>query len=143
MLPMNMRITSIAVDFLLIKQIPRGRNVFVRSLFKLHNSTSARNFGCRPKKKVFAANWFNFSPEFLNFAPKFSEYQNKNVFVTFWFYLSPEFRISCCQVDITSQNTEGARHLLPPSVPDPTGRCPLFPLEIDASDYIHNTFEGK
>ena len=38
----------------------------------------------------------------------------KKVFAAFWFYLSPEFWISCCQVDITCQKTEGARHISPP-----------------------------
>ena len=132
-------VVSIGVDFLLIKQIPRGRNVFVRSLFKLYNSKmhragrqtcrlynsiSAWNFGCR-HKKVFAANWFYFSPEFLNFVPNSGEYQNKNVFAAFWFDLSPKLRISCCQVGITSQKTEEARHVLPPSVSDPRGRRSL------------------
>ena len=31
----------------------------------------------------------------------------KKVCAAFWFYLSPEFRISCCQVGITCQKTEG------------------------------------
>ena len=52
----------------------------------------------------------------------------KKVFAAFWFYFSPEFRISCCQLGITCQKTEGAKHILPPSVLVPRRRRPPAPL---------------
>ena len=39
---------------------------------------------------------------------------------------------SWCQVGITCQKTEGARHILPPSLSDLRGHCSLAP-QIDAS----------
>ena len=81
--------------------------MFLRSLVKLNNSISGilpQNSGEDQKKKVFAA---------------------------FWFYLSLEFRICCCQVSIACQTTEGAGHILPPSVPDRRGVAPR-PPKIDA-----------
>ena len=44
-----------------------------------------------------------------------------------WFYLSPEFRISCCQVCITCQITDGAWHISPPLVSDPRVAIPRPP----------------
>ena len=72
--------------------------MFLKSLVKLNNSVQ-------------------------NFASISGEDQKK-VFVAFWIHLSPEFQISCCQVNITSLKTEGARHILPPSVLDPRGHHP-------------------
>ena len=55
-----------------------------------------------------------------------SEDKKKKVFAESWFYLSPEFRISCCQVSITWQKTEGARDasISPPSVLEPKEHRP-------------------
>ena len=67
--------------------------MFLRSLVRLNNSISVRNF-----------------------APK-SGWRQKKVFAAFWFYLSPEFRIPCCQVGITYQkNREEQTHFAPFSV---------------------------
>ena len=107
----------------------------MRSLFKVNNFISAQNFGCTPKKRKRSSPQISSisARNFLILPPNSGEYQNKKVFAAFWFYLSPKFRISCCQVVITSQKYEGARHVLPPSVSDPRGRCPS-PLEIDISE---------
>ena len=94
---------SMGVDFLLIKQIPKGK-MSLRSLVKLKYSISVRNFApkfrCRPIKKK------GLRRKLVRFQPRIPS--QKKVFAAFWFYLSPEFRISCCQVGITCQKTKGA-----------------------------------
>ena len=77
--------------------------MFLQSLVKLNNSISFRDL---PPNSVAA---------------------QKKVFATFWFYLSSEFRISCCQMIITCQKTEGAIHFSPPSVSELRGRRPPPP----------------
>ena len=71
----------IGIYFLLIKQIPRGRNVFCEV-------------------------WLNLIIPFQSgiLPPNSGE---EKVFATFWFYLSQEFRISCCQVCITCKKSRG------------------------------------
>ena len=90
----------------------RRGEMFLRSLVKLNNSISVRNF-----------------------APKF-RWRPKKVFAAFWIYLSPEFRISCCHVGITCQKTEGVRHILPPSVLYPRGRHPSAPHNRRLCQYL-------
>ena len=86
--------------------------MFLQSLVKLNTFISVRNFAILVKAK------------------------KKKVFAAFWFYISLEFQISCCQVGITCQNTDGTRHILPPSVSDLREHCP--PPQINAYDYNTN-----
>ena len=46
---------------------------------------------------------FNNSISLWNFAPNLGEDQKKKVFAAFWFYFSPEFWVSCCQVGIAKK----------------------------------------
>ena len=55
--------------------------------------------------------------------------------------LSPEFRISCCQVGITCQKAEEARHILPPSVLDPRGRRPAPPPKLTPMSDANQIFQ--
>ena len=91
--------------------------MFLRSLVKLDNSISFRNL-----------------------APNSGE-DKKKVFAAFWFYLSPEFRISCCQVGITCQKTDGARHVLPPSASDQSRRlCADYHKIVTLMHFVKDVF---
>ena len=46
--------------------------------------------------------------------PPNSGEDQKQGFAAFWIHLGPEFRISCCQVGITCQKTEGPDIFRPP-----------------------------
>ena len=77
-----------------------------------------------------------FLQSFSGILPPNSDENQKKISTEFWFYLSPEFRIFCCQVGITCQRTEGARHISPPLVSDPRMRRPqAFPKSTPMAIY--------
>ena len=63
----------------------RGGEMSLRSLLKLNNSISVRNF-----------------------APKFGWRPTKKVFATFWFYLSPEFRFLDAKWALLAKKPKGS-----------------------------------
>ena len=119
---------STVVNFCWLNKF-QGCEMFLRSLVKLNNSVSVQNFvpkfRCSQNKGSSPQTSFISTRNFWILLPNSGENQSKKVFAAFWFYFSLEFRISCCQVGITRQKIEGARHIFPPSVSDPRGRRPI------------------